>query len=91
VVAIQPNLSQILEFVVIGYLSGRKVAVIIDDRQVPREFVIKLDSGVAAQQEVLGDKCLIHSDPLLILASDATAPACAGEPNARLVRWATLW
>ena len=52
VVPLEPNLEEIGEAAIAGNIGGRQMAVIINDRQILREFVIQASGGLGLQQEV---------------------------------------
>ena len=59
-IAVEPDLRQVGEAVVLGNLPRRQVAVVVDDRQITGELVIKLDRAVVLQKKVFGDEDVVH-------------------------------
>ena len=59
-IAVEPDLRQVGEAVVLGNLPRRQVAVVVDDRQIAGEAVIELDRAVVLQEEVFGDEDVVH-------------------------------
>ena len=57
VIAPEPDLGEVGEAVVVGDLRGRQMAVVIVDRFVFRERVVKLAGSWGGKQEVVVDEC----------------------------------
>ena len=58
VIALEPDLGQRLEPVIVGDLVGRQVAVIVDDRLRPRELFVEIDRDRRIEQEIVVEKPL---------------------------------
>src|SRR5262249_12278114 len=61
VIAIEPNLSEVRKAMILGNLLRRQVAMVVDDRKIAREAMIKLDRAVVLQKEVIGDEYIFHN------------------------------
>ncbi len=59
-VAVQPDLREVLEAAIRGDVAGRKMAVIIDDRLLLGETMIQFGSAIVPQQEVVRNENVVH-------------------------------
>ena len=81
-IAVEPNLRQVGEAVVLGDLPRRQVAVVVDDRQIAGEAVIEFDRTVVLQEKVFGDEDVVHVQ----IPSGGSAAANSAKPAAIAAR-----
>jgi hypothetical protein len=81
-VAVEPDLGDILKLPVLGNLVGRQVAVVVDDGLRRGVLVVEGARGGRLQQEVVGQE-RSHNQLLVIVCHCERSEAIAPEWNAR--------
>jgi hypothetical protein len=55
-IAVEPDLCQIGEAMILGNLLGRQVAMVIDDGQVAGVIVVEPAGGLVLEEKIVGDE-----------------------------------
>ena len=74
VIAVEPDLREVVEPVILGHLPRRQMAVVVDDRQIAGVAVIQFDGRIVLQQEILGDERVAHRGCLPVVGQIANLP-----------------